>query len=104
MTTKRSAVTRRLLEGLTDEEWRGVRTARANVLFIGRGVSAKRVVEALQSHISDPIQVWRSGARLVLPPVGTGGNIDLAGRLARWRTTISATCTIGCRSPPAAHV
>ena len=72
MTTKRCALTRRLLEGLTDEEWRVVRTARANV-FMGQGVSAKKVVEALQS-------------------------------LARWRTTISASCTIGCRLPPATHV
>ena len=47
MTTKRSALTRRLLEGLTDEEWRVVRTARANVLFMGQGVAAKKVVEAL---------------------------------------------------------
>ena len=62
MTTKRSALTRRLLEGLTDEEWRVVRTARANVLFMGQGASAKRVVEALQSQLSGPIQVWRPGA------------------------------------------
>jgi hypothetical protein len=69
MTTKRSALTRRLLEGLTDEEWRVVRTARANVLFMGQGVAAKKVVEALRSQLSGPIQVWRPGAHLVLPPV-----------------------------------
>ena len=62
MTTKRSALTRRLLEGLTDEQWRVLRTARANVLFMGRGVSAKRVVESLRSQISDPIQVWHPAA------------------------------------------
>jgi len=77
MTTKRSALTRRLLEGLTDEEWRVVRTARANVLFMGQGASAKRVVEALQSQLSGPIQVWRPGARLVLPPVEQAGTLIL---------------------------
>ena len=77
MTTTRSALTRRLLERLTDEEWRVVRTARANVLFMGQGVSAKKVVEALQSQISGPIQVWRPGARLVLPPAEQAGTLVL---------------------------
>ena len=77
MTTNRSALTRRLLEGLTDEEWHVVRTARANVLFIGRRLSAKRVVEALRSQVSDPIHVWRPGARLVLPPAEQAGTFVL---------------------------
>ena len=77
MTTKRSALTRRLLEGLTDEEWRVVLTTRTNVLFIGRRVSAKRVVEALRSQVSDPIHVWRAGARLVLPPAEQAGTFVL---------------------------
>ena len=77
MTAKRSALTRRLLEGLTDEEWRVVRTARANVLFMGQGVAAKKVVEALRSQLSDPIQVWRPGAHLILPPVEQAGTLIL---------------------------
>jgi hypothetical protein len=77
MTTTRSALTRTLHEGLTDEEWRVVRTARATVMSWGKGVSAKKVVEALQSQISGPIQVWRAGARLVLPPVEQAGTLIL---------------------------
>ena len=77
MPTKRSALTRQLFAGLTDEEWRVVRTARANVMFMGRGASAKKVVEALQSQISGPIQVWRPGARLVLPPAEQAGTLVL---------------------------
>ena len=75
--SKRSVFTRRPLAGLTIEEWQVLRTARANVLLMGSGVSAKRVVEALQFPISEPIQVWRSGARLSLPPVGQAGTLIL---------------------------
>ncbi len=82
MTTKRSALTRRLLEGLTDEEWRVVRTARANVLFIGRRVSAKRVVEALRVPDLGPDPGVASGCTSGSATCRTGGNIDLAGA---WR-------------------
>lgn len=70
MTTGRPASTLRPVGGLTDEDWCVAQIARANVLLVGPDGLAEKIVEALRSDFSQPIQVWRPGARLVLPPVG----------------------------------
>jgi hypothetical protein len=77
MTKKPPAPTRRRVAGLTDEEWRVTRTARANVLLVGRDTSATRIIEALRPHLSPPIYFWCLGTRLVLPPAEHAGTLFL---------------------------
>ena len=77
MTRGRPASTPRDVAGLTDEEWRVVRVARANVLFVGSNGLAQKIVGALRPDFRSPIEEWRPAARLILPPMGSTGTLIL---------------------------
>ena len=66
-------------DGLTPEEWRVARWAGANVLFVGPDGLAQRIVERMWRELSRPIEVWRPGSGLVLPPAGRVGTPILQG-------------------------
>ena len=66
-------------EGLTPEEWRVARRAGANVLFVAPDGLAQRIVEGMWRELSRPIEVWRPGSGLVLPPIERVGTLILLG-------------------------
>jgi sigma-54-interacting transcriptional regulator len=77
MTQGRSASTLRAVRSLTAEEWRVARIARVNVLFVGSGGVAEKIVDALRPDFCEPIDVWHPASRLVLPPIGGTGTLIL---------------------------
>jgi len=77
MTHGRSASTLGTVRGLTAEEWRLARSARANVLLVGSDGSAEKIVDALRPGLCQPIDVWHPASRLVLPPIGGTGTLIL---------------------------
>ena len=77
MVLEQSASTFRTIPGLTDGDWRVIRLARANLLFVGPDGLVAKIIDALRADFPQPIEAWQPVLPLVLPPVAHTGTLIL---------------------------
>jgi hypothetical protein len=77
MTEAKSVSALQTVGGVTEGEWRVAREGNANLLLAGPDLVVEAIIDALQPHFRQPVEVWSPASRLILPQVGGTGTLIL---------------------------